>query len=150
MSPALKVRRRKCNIVIWVSYCGTFERRARSGRGRYTRRRQSANWRCGEAWKAKKKCRGASLRGQGSPGFILPASAVSEQENCVGANRKTPFCSGFVSTNPDAVEKPTTSLRRRAEIRSVRWRPPLRPMFRRGTRCAVRGQGSEHGPDLRE
>jgi hypothetical protein len=37
-----------------------------------------------EAEKEKKKCRGASLRGQGSPGFILPASAVSEQENCGG------------------------------------------------------------------
>jgi len=36
-----------------------------------------------------KKCRGASLRGQGSPGFILPASAVSEQENC-GGNSQPP------------------------------------------------------------
>jgi hypothetical protein len=52
-----------------------------------------------------KKCRGASLRGQGSPGFILPASAVSEQENC-GGNAKPP---NFVLSrvcklqNPEAI-----------------------------------------------
>jgi hypothetical protein len=65
--------------------------------------------------KEKKKCRGASLRGQGSPGFILPASAVSEQENCGGdakppnfvlfrfASNKTlkPFFAGFASTSPE-------------------------------------------------
>jgi hypothetical protein len=47
------------------------------------------NYKCGKAGKRKKKCRGASLRGQGSPGFILPASAVSEQENC-GGDAKPP------------------------------------------------------------
>jgi len=44
----------------------------------------------GKPGKERKKCRGASLRGQGSPGFILPASAVSEQENCVGAKPQNP------------------------------------------------------------
>ena len=56
----------------------------------------------------KEKCRGASLRGQGSPGFILPASAVSEQENC-GGNLQPPnsvlfrvvsFTSGLVKQAP--------------------------------------------------
>jgi len=51
------------------------------------------NYKCGETAKGKKKCRGASLRGQGSPGFILPASAVSEQENCVVMQNRQNFCS---------------------------------------------------------
>jgi hypothetical protein len=50
------------------------------------------NYKCGKAEKGKKKCRGASLRGQGSPGFILPASAVSEQENCGGHVETAKFC----------------------------------------------------------
>jgi len=45
-----------------------------------------------EAGRGKKKCRGASLRGQGSPGFILPASAVSEQENCAGDAKPPKLC----------------------------------------------------------
>ena len=130
------------------------------------------NYKCGETGKGKKKCRGASLRGQGSPGFILPASAVSEQENCVVMQNRQNFCSaqgcrynfftsglvektpkpwdflsaGLASTSPGTREtfsvqglqvqalKLATFLRRRAEIRSVRWRLPLRPTFHRGTR----------------
>jgi hypothetical protein len=38
---------------------------------------------------------GRFAEGPRSPGFILPASAVSEQENCGGdANRQTLFAQG--------------------------------------------------------
>jgi hypothetical protein len=62
--------------------------------------------------KEKEKCRGASLRGQGSPGFILPASAVSEQGNC-GGNLQPPnsvlfrVCKlhlGACKTSPDTLK----------------------------------------------
>jgi hypothetical protein len=98
MSPALKVRRRKCNIVIWVSYCGSRQageeqRETLPSSGQELAAAQTdvvggieqGDWLIesgGWAAALQRKCRGASLRGQGSPGFILPASAVSEQENC--------------------------------------------------------------------
>ena len=88
---------------------------------------------------------GRFAEGPRHPGFILPASAVSEQEN-----RKNVVCSGFVSSNPETVEKPATSLLRRAEIRNVRSRLPLRPMFRRAIPCAARGLGSVRGPAPQE
>jgi len=84
---------------------------------------------------------GRFAEGPRHPGFILPASAVSEQENCGGQ---------LETAKSDRLEKPTTFLRRRAEIRSVQWRQPLRRTFRRGILCAARGRGSERGRDLRE
>ena len=67
------------------------------GSGAATRDEGGAQLQMWETGKGKKKCRGASLRGQGSPGFILPASAVSEQENCVVMQKpsKLLFCSGL-------------------------------------------------------
>jgi len=62
------------------------------------------NYKCGEAGRGKKKCRGASLRGQGSPGFILPASAVSEQENCaVMQNRQNFVLLRVCTSSPQAL-----------------------------------------------
>jgi hypothetical protein len=178
MSPAQKVRRRKCNIVglageQWEfghrsmrfglgwgkrqlgrrtpkSAClarrplqqrneGTLHRAATLDEGGLEGPSGSEDYRGWEAEREREKVPGRFAEGPRSPGFILPASAVSEQENCGGYKEPQ-----------NQSEKPTTFLRRRAEIRSVQWRQPLRPTFRRGTPCAVHGQGSERGRGLRE
>src|SRR5260221_196672 len=69
----------------------------------------------------KKLRRGASLRGQGTPALFLHASAVSEQENCGGLEKPQNFLaqgckynffhSGFVSTNPETLQRKPVYLR---------------------------------------
>ena len=72
MSPVLKVRFGKCGIM-W-NRADSEQSRSLAALGMTLRELR-------DSWMQKEKCRGASLRGQGTPALFLHASAVSEQEN---------------------------------------------------------------------
>src|SRR5260370_9644547 len=83
-----------------------------------------------------RKMPGRFAEGPRSPGFILPASAVSEQENCGGCKNtknKTKKTTTFLLCPPENCSGPL-------------WAPPPRSVCRRvSVPCTPRGEAQHRG-----